>query len=285
MTRARLQHVTRILRQLPLRSICLPSPARHSSSKRKVVEQTAAPISESPQVPDLDQPRSIPDLEKAQLSQQWRQIFDVLDIGIPANDLKTIRLPPAISIAHLVVFRASKRHVMRVYDTALFMETNYQHPKSVLMRHYYEEDKKNKPLWLWFYGVSANSKPAVVRMAKYCMKLALHAALKDRGYDAQGRLIDPKSEMGMGTTLRGDLRGTITCVAKAPKDVVKRLPRQDLRAAADAAVDEFIRVLEKLQLEKEMEKQKGGKMGPKRLEEKKLKAEKKGCSLSGSRTL
>ncbi|WQF83075.1 hypothetical protein CDEST_08089 [Colletotrichum destructivum] len=275
----RLQHVTRILRQLPLRSIFLPSPARYSSSKRKVVEQTAAPISESLQMPDLDQPRSIADLEKAQLSQQWKEIFDVLDIGIPANDLKTVRLVPAIDAARpLIGFKVSKRHVMRVYDTAYFMETKYQHPKSVLMRHYYEEHKKNKPLWLWFYGITAIDTPAVRSMAKYHIKLALHAALKDRGYDAQGRLIDPKSETGMGTTLRGDLRGTITCVAKTPRDIVKRLPRKDLRAATDAAVDEFIRMLEKVQMEKEKKKKNRGEMGPKRLDERKRKAEKNGRS-------
>ncbi|GJC82756.1 hypothetical protein ColLi_05594 [Colletotrichum liriopes] len=248
---ARLQHVTRIIRQLPLRGSFLPPLARYSSAKRKAAEQTAATSPESPQVRDINKSKSLYDLENAQLSHHWKKIFDELDIGIPANDYRVIRLPRDLKAMPLTRFRVSKRHVMRAFDTAYFTEHKYEHPKAVLMRHYYEEDKKNKPLWLWFYGITAVDTPAVVSMAKYRMKLALHAALKDRGYDALGRIIDSESETGIGTTLRGDLRGTIACVAKTPRDVVKTLPKKDLRLAMGVLVDAFIRIHELVQMREE----------------------------------
>ncbi|GKT42476.1 uncharacterized protein ColSpa_02657 [Colletotrichum spaethianum] len=248
---AQLQHVTRIFRQLPLRSSFLPPLARYSSSKRRAAEQTAAPSAKLPDVPELNKSKSLDDLEKAQLSQHWMKIFDELDIGTPANNYRVIRLPNDLKAVPLTRFRMSKRHIMRAFDTFYFTEHKHEHPKAVLMRHYYEEDKKNKPLWIWFYGIFAVDTPAVVSMAKYRMKLALHAALKHRGYDAQGRIIDSESETGIGTTLRGNLQGTIACVAKFPRDVVKRLPKKDLRLAMDAVVDAFIRMRETTQMREE----------------------------------
>ncbi|EFQ26591.1 uncharacterized protein GLRG_02411 [Colletotrichum graminicola M1.001] len=246
MNPARLQHVTRILRQLPQRSTFLPL-ARYSSSRRNASGQTACPSTELPKAFEFNKPQSLDDLEKVQLSPHWTKIFEELDIGTPANDYRIIYIPHNLKAKSLTRFRISKRHVMRAFDTGHFTENKYEHPKAVLMRYYYEEDKKNKPLWLWFYGISTDT-PAVVSMAKYRMKLALHAALKNRGYDVQGRLIDPESETGIGTALRGDLKGTIACVAKSPRDVVKKLPKKELRLAMDALVDAFIRVHETEQM-------------------------------------
>ncbi|KAK2001090.1 hypothetical protein LX36DRAFT_601971 [Colletotrichum falcatum] len=244
MNTARLQHVTRILRQLPPRSTLSPPLARYSSSRLEASGQTASPSIELPEAPEFNKSKSLDDLEKVQLSQHWRKIFGELDIGTPANDYRTIHIPKDLKAIPLTRFKMSRRHVMRAYDTGYFMEDKHEQPKAVLMRSYYEEDKKNKPLWLWFYGFNSIDTPAVVSMAKYRMKLALHAALKDRGYDAQGRIIDPESETGIGTTLRGDLKGTIACIAKYPRDIVKKLPKQELRLAMDAVVDAFIRVCE-----------------------------------------
>ncbi|KAK1986139.1 hypothetical protein LZ30DRAFT_685623 [Colletotrichum cereale] len=244
MNLAGLQHVTRILRQPPLCGTSLLPIACYSSSRRKSLGQTASPSTELPQAPEINKSKSLDDFEKVQLSQHWMKIFDELDIGTPANDYRMIAIPNDLKAIPLTRFRASKRHVMRAFDTGYFTEHKYEHPKAVLMRDYYEEDKKTKPLWMWFYGMSSIDTPAVVSIAKHRMKLALHAALKDRGYDAQGRIIDPESETGIGTTLRGDLKGTIACVAKVPRDVVKKLPRKELRLAMDAVVDAFIRIHE-----------------------------------------
>ncbi|KZL86386.1 hypothetical protein CI238_04791 [Colletotrichum incanum] len=294
---ARLQHVNRIIGQLPLRNSFLPLLARYSSSKRKAAEQTTAPNPKSSQVRELNKPKSLYDLENAQLSQHWKKIFDELDIGTPANDYRVIRLPSDLKAVPLTRFRVSRRHVMRAFDTAYFTEHKYEHPKAVLMRHYYEEDKKNKPLWMWFYGITAIDTPAVVSMAKYRMKLALHAALKDRGYDAKGRIIDSESETGIGTTLRGDLRGTIACVAKTPRDVVKTLPKKDLRLAMDVLVDAFIRIHEMVQMKEEEKDQnrvekvqrlvettriEEGRIEHKKLKERKRKAEAKRRGPPGS---
>ncbi|KAK2060936.1 hypothetical protein LY76DRAFT_624916 [Colletotrichum caudatum] len=243
MNPARPQHVTRILWQLPLCSAFLPPPAQCSGSRRKASGRTAVPSTELPQALEFNNPQSLDDLERVQLSQRWMKIFHELDIGTPVNDYRTVRIHDNLKAMPLVRFRISKRHVMRAFDTKYFTEDKYEHPKAVLMRHYYEEDKKNKPLWMWFYGAGSDS-PAVVSMAKYRMKLALHAALKDRGYDAQGRIIDLESETGIDTALRGDLKGTIACVAKSPRDVVKKLPKKELRLAMDAVVDALIRVKE-----------------------------------------
>ncbi|KAK1590865.1 uncharacterized protein LY79DRAFT_590108 [Colletotrichum navitas] len=252
MNPTRLQHVTHILRQLPQRNT-FPPLARYSSSRRKASGQTAGTSTELSKAVEFNKLRSLDNLEKVQLSPHWTKIFDELDIGTPAKDYRIIYLPRDVKAKHLTRFRISKRHVMRAFDMDYFTENKYEHPKTVLMRYYYEEYKKNKPLWLWFYGFSSIDTPAVVSLAKYRMRLALHAALKDRGYDAQGRIIDPESETGIGTTLRGDLKGTIACVAKYPRDVVKKLPKKELRLAMDAVVDVFIRIHETDQM-KEKEK-------------------------------
>ncbi|KAK1964207.1 hypothetical protein LY78DRAFT_659592 [Colletotrichum sublineola] len=247
MNPARLQHVTRILRQLPLRNTFPPPLARYSGSRLNAVGQTAASSTALPQAAEFNKSKSLEELENEQLSQDWMKIFDELDIGTPANDYRTMYIPKSLEATSVIRFKTSKRHVMRAFDTGYFTEQKYEHPKAVLMRDYYEQDKKKKPLWMWFYGFGGTDTPAVVSMARYRMKLALHAALKDRGYDAQGRIIDPESKTGIGTALRGDLKGTIACIAKSPRDVVKKLAKKDLRLAMDAVVDAFIRVHEERQ--------------------------------------
>lgn len=237
---ARLQYVTRILRRLPPRSNLLYPFARFSCTPRIASKQSKDSILEFPPILKLNMPGNPNDYEGLPVSKQYRQIFEDLDIGLPSRDLRSVLVPKNIRAASKLMVRCSLRHVMRTHDLQYFTEVQAEHPKTVLLRHSYGELKKTRPLWLWFYGLTSTDTPFVVSSAKRRMKRALHAALNARGYDAQGRIIESGYETGINTTFRGDLRGTIACIAKVPRDVAKTISNGDLRAAMDAVVDSFI---------------------------------------------
>ncbi|KAJ0321465.1 hypothetical protein COL5a_009227 [Colletotrichum fioriniae] len=173
---------------------------------------------------------------------RFKRIFLDLDIGLAALDYRTVHLPGELDkLFEQLKIQISPRHVMRNWDREYFVETMNEHPYTVLYRHKYEQMKETTPLWVWLYGVTQNGGPVVVNTARRTMRRELHAALEARGYDPEGRLLRPKrNRTGKGTSLEGNLMGTIALTARLPADVVKRLPRTDLRAAMDVAVDRLI---------------------------------------------
>ncbi|OHF03451.1 hypothetical protein CORC01_01170 [Colletotrichum orchidophilum] len=202
----------------------------------------------APKLPSAREPKPPPhpvDFKNLPESQKFKKIFLQLDIGLAALDYRSVQLPDEMNRALFKYLRLqiSPRHVMRNWDREYFVEMMNEHPYSVLHRHKYEQMKKNKPLWIWLYGVTQVACPAVVSHARRAMRREIHAALDARGYDPEGRLVKPaKPGRGKDTLLRGDLKGTIALTAKLPADVVKRLPRTELRAAMDMAVDRLIKL-------------------------------------------
>ncbi|KAK1701251.1 hypothetical protein BDP55DRAFT_640996 [Colletotrichum godetiae] len=181
------------------------------------------------------------DFKTLRKEHRFKRIFLDLDIGLAALDYRMVHLPGELDqMFEQLKIQISPRHVMRNWDREYFVETMSEHPYSVLYRHRYEQMKETMPLWIWLYGVTAHGGPLVVNTARRTMRRELHAALDARGYDPEGRLKRPKWGTGKGTSLKGDLKGTIALTARLPADVVKRLPKADLRAAMDVAVDRLI---------------------------------------------
>ncbi|OLN96532.1 hypothetical protein CCHL11_00639 [Colletotrichum chlorophyti] len=236
MISARPQHVTSTLRHL--------SPPPHSNNFLPLlVRFSRTPCEASKQPPVLLHQAFQHSLARKPAPKYKKQIFNELDIGSHDKDLLRAPLPKGKNAKNLVRVRYSTRHVMRTYDAPFLSDPlGEREPRSVVLRHYYEEKKKTEPLWLWFYGNRGTDTPCVVSLAKRRVKRALHASLLARGYDAQGRTIERKdgAESMSAATARGDLTGTIVCNAEVPRSIVKGLLDEELRAAMDAVVDMFI---------------------------------------------
>ncbi|KAL0779079.1 hypothetical protein CaCOL14_003563 [Colletotrichum acutatum] len=208
-------------------------------------EDLKASQEDASKLPSVRQTKPPPhpvNFKKLPVEHRFKRIFLDLDIGLAALDYRMVHLPGELKkLFEQLKIQISPRHVMRNWDREYFVETMNEHPYTVLYRHKYEQMKENTPLWVWLYGVTQNGGPLVVNTARRTMRRELHAALEARGYDPEGRLLRPKrNRTGKGTSLEGNLMGTIALTARLPADVVKRLSQADLRAAMDVAVDRLI---------------------------------------------
>lgn len=176
--------------------------------------------------------KSSVDLAKVGLSMSGRQWLDRLaKSGIRRHNEYTFTqtLKPVLTI------KTAPWHVRKFYDDVYFTDMGHASTEVVVRR--YLRQHKERPLWC--HATSYASDSAIVRgKFKYRARAALNQALRDAGYDNEGRWIgEGKGRGQVGPT--SELFGTIHISTSSPKEI-QTIPFTKLRGF----FDEVVRMLE-----------------------------------------
>lgn len=124
-----------------------------------------------------------------------------------------------------IFVKLAPRHVVGFSDLRYFSELGHAFVESIVRRCLV--DHEVKPLW---FSVSprgsAENKPIVRGRAKYRLNAALKQALRNAGYDGQGRRLSEKARQEQRALVGGpvepraaQLFGTVEIIARDPKQV------------------------------------------------------------------
>lgn len=130
--------------------------------------------------------------------------------------------------------KMSPRHLVHQFDLRYYTEVGHSYGLAVTQRYLADEEK---PLWFKAITGGNDNKPIVRSKAKYRMNAALKQALRNAGYDAEGRRLSEEERQRNRAYGRGrnnynneitQLYGTVMITSHEPK-VLLNNPFDSLR--------------------------------------------------------
>lgn len=197
------------------------------SGSRSLASQS--PSSSSPKNPARDGPARPSPLQYMTRAEQLGSLQKA-GIGLPSSLTRLPKVLPNFSI------QISPRHCLRFIDMPWF--NNVGHPKGLLISAWNLDHNKTKPLWK---ATLISGGQSIVRgKAKARVNVAFLQALRNMGYDGEGRKVDPTMPRGGGNRDAwrrkiAELHGTVQLRGSNALEVWNR-PIQDMRKAFEGAI-------------------------------------------------